>query len=130
MDKLLDKQPERDAHSGKNAKHSNRAEKVKRTSEICQQKPDGNQVEKDAEGAGNSVVRISAFAVHVSDRHFANGSPVPGRESRNKTVQFAIKRNLLQDFAAICLVRSSKVVDINPAEFRHKPIGAARRDAA
>src|SRR5262249_52654441 len=55
---------------------------------------------------------------------------MPGRQRRNKTMQFSIQRNLLDDLAAIGFEGSAEVVDIDPAEFGHQPVGAARRDAA
>ena len=45
-------------------------------------------------------------------------------------MQLAVKRDLLQNLATIRLERGAKVVNGDAAQFRHEPVGAARRNAA
>jgi hypothetical protein len=45
-------------------------------------------------------------------------------------VHLAVKRDVLDDFAAVGLEGGAKVVDVDAAEGGHEPVGCARRDAA
>src|SRR6266567_7644523 len=129
-EKFLNKEPYCDPHPAKDSEHPNRPEKVQRAPKILQQETDSNQVKKYAEGTRDSVMRNSAFTVHVANRHFADGRSVRGRQRRNKPVQFAVKWNLFQNLAAIRFERGAEVVNIHTAKFSHQPVGAARRNAA
>src|SRR5438445_9597949 len=102
---------------------------MKRTSEILQQETDRDQVKKDAESAGNAVMRISALAVHIADGYFADRSTMPGSQGRNEAVEFAVKRDLFEDLAAVGFESGSEIVNVHPAEFRHQPIGTTGRNA-
>src|SRR5437764_9246288 len=95
-EEFFNKKPGGDAHPSKNAHHSDRAEEVQWASKILEQEPDGDQVEKYTESTRDSVVRNAAFAVDITNRHFADGSAVPRSQSRNEPVQFPIERDLLQ----------------------------------
>src|SRR5271165_2827412 len=123
-------EPEHDRGAAENAHHTEAAEKMQRARQIAQQKADGQQVEEHAEGARNAVVRHPALAVHIADRHFADGRPMPGGQRRNEAVQFAIERYLLQNVAAVGFERGPEVVDVDAADLGHHPVGDARRDAA
>src|SRR5260370_40653026 len=45
-------------------------------------------------------------------------------------MQFAVEWDLLQNVATIGFERSTKVVDVDAADFRHHPVGDARGNAA
>jgi len=94
-------QPNYKSAAAEHADDAQRAEEVQRARKIAEQKADRNQVEENAEGAGNAVVRNAALTVHIADGNFANRGAVPRSQSWNEAVQLAIERNLLEDLAAI-----------------------------
>ena len=69
--------PQDDAGAPEEAEHAEGSKEVQRAREIAQQEADGKQIEEDAEGARDAVVRSPAFAVHVANRDFADGRAVP-----------------------------------------------------
>ena len=69
---LLHSQPGYDGAAAEQAKQAEGAEEVQRTRKIAEQEANGDEIEKDAEGAGNAVVRSAALAVYVAYGHFAN----------------------------------------------------------
>src|SRR5205085_12661262 len=91
---------------------------------------DREQVEKYAEGTPDPVVRNAALTVHVLDRDLADGRAMPRSQRRDEAVQLAIKRNLLDQFAAIGLESRAEIVDVYAAELGHEPVGDSRRNAA
>src|SRR5208282_5673257 len=98
---LLQDEPEGNGGSRKNAEHPNRSEKMQRAGKIFEQETNGDEIEEDAEGAGDSVMRIPAFPVHVLDGHFDDRRAVPLSQCGDETVELFVKRNLAQDFAAV-----------------------------
>ncbi len=128
---FLHKQPEGDARSQPRCRTCRRCQRnAAAATQVLQQEADGDQVKKYAEGARDAVVRNSALAVHVANRHFADRRSVPRSQRRNKAVQFAVERHLLQNLAAIGFERGTEVVDVHAAELRHQPVGAARGKTA
>src|SRR5215472_17629819 len=121
-DELLDAQPRHHATTRHDAHHPEAAKEMQRARQITQEETNGEEIEEYPEGPRNPVVRSPTFAVHILDRHFADGCAVPRCERRDKAVQLAIKRNLLQDVSAICLERSPKIMNIDAADFRHHPV--------
>src|SRR5436190_9898689 len=93
--KFFQEQPSRYPNAAEDSQHSYCSEKVQRPAQIAQQETNGNQIEEDTEGAGNTVVRNAPLAVDVANWHFANRSTVPGGKRRNETVQLAIQWYLL-----------------------------------
>src|SRR5271169_5697546 len=49
---------------------------------------------------------------------------MPGSKRWNEPVQLAVKRNLLENIAAIGFECSAEVVDIDSAQLGHQPVGA------
>src|SRR5437763_16644501 len=119
------RQPATEQH----AQHPKGAEEVQRTGEITQQKADRKQIEKDAEGPSDAIVRNTALTVDVLDRNLADGGAMPRRQRGNEAMQLTIKRDLLDQFATISFKRGAEIVDINAAQLRHEPIGDARWNA-
>ena len=70
------------------------------------------------------------LALAVADGHLANAGAVPGGQGGNKAVQLAVERDLLYYVAAVPFERGAEVVDTDPAQLGHQPVGAARGDAA
>src|SRR5579872_178448 len=97
---FLRSEPNHDSAAAEDAHHADAAEKVQRPREIAQQEADGQQIEEDAEGTRDAVVRNAALAVYVADRDFANRRAMPRGESRDEPVQFAVEWNLLENVAA------------------------------
>jgi len=55
---------------------------------------------------------------------------VPRSQGRDKAVQLAVQRNLVQNFAPIGFEGGAKVVNIHAAQFGHQPVGNAGWKAA
>src|SRR3954467_2755705 len=127
--KFFDEQPCRDTHAAEDSHHSHGAEKVQRTAQVLQQEADGDEIKKYAERARDAVVRYTAFTIDSANRHFTDRSAMPCRKGWNKAGQPAIKRDLLKNVAARGFESRSEVVNINPAQLCHQPIGAARWNA-
>src|SRR5437667_10178032 len=98
---LLDYQPSCDSTSRQNAQHADCAEEVQRAREVAEQETDGEQIEEDAEGTRNAIMRNSPCAIDVGDGDFTDRRAVPRCQCRNEAVQLSVERNLLQDFAAV-----------------------------
>src|ERR1700737_50947 len=130
VQKLFNRQPAADARSGQNAEHTERAEEMQRTGQIARQETNGDEIKKDAESAGEPVMRNAALAVCVLDGHLADGSSMPGGQRGDKAVQLSIQRNLVEDLPTVGLESGAEVVDVHTAQFGHEPVGAVRRDAA
>ena len=54
------------------AEHAYGTKKVQGPREVLEQEAYGDQIEKDPQGARNSVMRNAALAVHIFDGHFNN----------------------------------------------------------
>src|SRR6202521_6067926 len=130
VQELLQNEPAGNSAARHYAEHPNRAEEMQRAGKIFEQEADGDEVEEDAEGARDSVMRSAAFPVHVLDGYFDNRRAVPRRQRRNEAVELSVERDLSQDFAAVSFESGAEVVDVNAAQLGHEPVGAARREAA
>src|SRR5215471_1688648 len=98
--------------------------------QITQKETDGKEIEKYPKGPRNSVVRRATLAVHILDWHFADRCTMPRCQRRDKSMQFAVERNLLQNIPAIGFEGRSEVVNIDAADLRHHPVRDSRRDPA
>src|SRR5208283_2747385 len=127
---LVENQPTGDSAPSQNAEHSQRAEEVQRARKIFKQEAYGDEVEKDAEGARDSVMRCAAFPVDVLDGNFDDRRAVPRGQRRNEAVQLSIELNLPQDFPPVSLKSRAKVMDIDAAQIGHQTVGATRRETA
>ena len=115
------------------AEHAERAEgaeEVQRAGHVAEQEADGEQIEEDAEGAGDAVVGLPCCAGGVGDGDLADAGAVPGGEGRDEAVHLAVEGNVLDDLAAVGLEGGAEVVDVDAAEDRHEPVGDARGNAA
>src|SRR5581483_9359002 len=130
VDELGNHHPERNAHAGGYTGHADGPEEMQRARQVPEQEPDGQEIEEDAEGARDAVVRDAAFAVHVLDRNFTDRGTMPRSESWDKAVHLAIQRHEVQQVASIGFKRSAEVVDVDAAQLGHQPVGAARGEAA
>ena len=124
---LFRRQPGNDPTPPEDAEHAEAAKEMQRAREIAQQKTDGKEIKEDTERASEIVVRSTALAVHVADGHFADGCAIPRRQRGNKAMEFAVERNLLENVAAIGLEGCAEVVNVDARNFRHHPVGDARR---
>ena len=127
---LLEKQPSCNTHASENAQHPDRSEEMQGPPQIAQQEANRNQIEENPKRPRNAIMRNAALAIDIPNRHFANRSAMPGRQGRNKSMQFAIERHLFQNLAPIGFEGRSEIVNINAAKLRHQPVGAFRRNAA
>ena len=125
-----DQEPGGHAGSGHHAKSAEGAEEVQRPRHITEQEADGQQIEEDAEGAGDAVVGLPCRTGGIGDGYLADAGAVPGGECRNEAMHLAVKRDVLDDLAAIGLEGGAEVVDVDAAENRHEPVRGAGGDAA
>ncbi len=77
VEQLLQDQPTGNREAAEDAEHADGTEEMQRAREIFEKKADGDQVEKDAESAGDSVMRDTAFAHDVLDWNFDDRSAIP-----------------------------------------------------
>ncbi len=91
------------------------AEEMQRTRHVLQQEANRDQVEEDAEGARNAIMRLATLAVDVADRNLADGRAVGRSQRRNEAVQLAVERNFLDHFATIGLEGRAEVVQVHAA---------------
>src|ERR1019366_7788743 len=75
-DELLNDHPERDQQSSDGTDRAKAAKKVQRPRHVLEQEPDGDQVEKHAEGAPDAVMRLAMLAIRVADRYLADARAV------------------------------------------------------
>ena len=97
---------------------------MKRPVQILEEKADCNQIEENADCSPQIIMALSVFAVDVIDRDFADGSAIPTGQCGNESVQFTVKRDVLNNSAAICLERRAEIVNIHSRQFGHHPVGA------
>ena len=74
-------------------------------------------------------MRVATLTVKVANRHLADRSAMPGRQSGNKAVELPVQGDLFEDLAPIGLERGAEVVDVDTAQLGHEPVGAARWNA-
>src|SRR5208337_2569295 len=108
-------QPAGDGGASHNAERPQAAEKMQRAGKIFEQKTDGDEVEEDAEGARDAVMRGAALTNDVPDRNLDDGRAIPRGQRGNEAVEFSVERDVAQDFAAIGLEGGAEVVDIHAA---------------
>jgi hypothetical protein len=122
---LENEQPRGHAEASHHAERSDGPEEVQRARHITQQEADGEEVEEDAEGAGDAVVALAKLAGGIRDGNLADAGAVPGGEGGNETVHLAVKRDVLDYFAAVGFEGSTEVVDVYAAESGHEPVRGA-----
>src|ERR1700690_412497 len=96
---------------------------------IAQKKANGDEIEEDTESAGDAVMRNAALAVDVADRHFADRCAIPRSQRRDEAVQFAVERNLIENFAAISFEGGAEIVNLDAAQLGHQPVRNAGGNA-
>src|ERR1039458_3348068 len=112
------------------AQQAKSAEEVKRTAHVLEQEADGQKVKEDAEGAADTVVAFAPLAIDVADGNLADGSAIQAGQGGNEAMHLAVERNVVNDLAAIGLEGGAEIMDIDPGEFGHQPVCAARGNAA
>src|SRR5690606_2295308 len=88
-----------------------------------QQELNRYDIEGYTECAADAVMAYPGFSRHIANRHFRDSCAIEARQCGNKTVQFPIKPHVVENFGAICLERRSEIVEINPGNLRHQPVG-------
>ena len=116
--------------AGDHAEGAEGAEEVQRAGHVAEQEADGEQIEEDAEGAGDAVVGLPCRAGGIGDGDLADAGAVPGGEGGDEAVHLAVEGDVLDDLAAVGLEGGAEVVDVDAAEDCHEPVGGAGRDAA
>src|SRR5581483_999174 len=112
---------EKNAESG--AAHAQKPKELKRAGGIVQQEFDDHQVEKNANGASDSVVALAVLALEVFDGDFGDLRAGGTGESGNEAMEFAVELDFLDDFAAIGLEGGAEVVQLDAGELGHHPVG-------
>src|ERR1700727_1291216 len=103
---------------------------MERARHVLEQETDSQQIEEDAEGAGDTVVALAELAGRIRYGDFADAGAVTRGEGGDEAVHLAVERDVLDDLAAVGLEGGAEVVDIDSAESGHEPVGAAGRNAA
>ena len=121
-------QEDGDSSTEKHSQCAEQPEEVQRPHHVLQQKTNGQQIEEDAEGAADSVVRFAALAIYVLDGNFTDARAVPGRKRRNKAVHLAVQGNVVDHFAAVGLEGRAEVVNVHARKLRHQPVRACGKE--
>ena len=129
-EQLEDHEPEGDCAAGEDARGTDDAEEVQRTRHVLEQEADGEEIEEDADGAGDAVVALAGDALGVGDGDLADGGAVPGGEGGDEAVHFAVEGDVLDDFAAIGFEGGAEVVDVHAGDGGHELVCGAGGDAA
>src|SRR5450631_3872492 len=103
---------------------------MQRSRKILEQEADGDEIEEDAEGTRDSVMRSATLPVYVLDWYFDDRRSIPGGQCRDEAVELSVKRNLPENFAAVGFKGGAEVVDVDAAQLGHEPVGATGRKAA
>src|ERR1700722_7124630 len=74
-------------------------------------------------------MRSSALPVYVANRNLNDRSSIPRCQRGNEAVQLSVEWHLLEHLATVRFERSPEIVNAHPAQLRHQPVGAARRNA-
>src|SRR5579863_189567 len=106
-------QPGGDAETSHHAKRSNSAKEVQRAIHVFQQEANGHQIEEHAESSRDSIMGAASGANHVFNGNLANRSTIPRCQRRNKTMQVAIQRQLLDDLPPVSLECSAEIMDVH-----------------
>ncbi len=117
-----DQKPGSHAGSCEHAEGAEGAEEVQRAGHVPEQEPDGDQIEEDAEGARDAVVRLPCRAGGVGDGDLADAGAVPGGEGGDEAMHLAVQGDVLDNLAAIGLEGGAEVVDIDVAEDSHDAV--------
>ena len=129
-DELEDHEPDCHPHAGEDSKRAEGSEEVQRARHIAEKKADGEQVEEDAEGAGETIMRLPCRARWISNGDFADAGAIPGGKRRDEAMHLAVERDVLDHFAAIGFEGGAEVVDVDATENRHQRVCRAGRNAA
>src|SRR5215469_2684035 len=90
-DDLQDQQPHREEETRNNAKRTDGAEEVQGPRHVLQQEANGEEVEEDPKGAGDTVVALTGVPRRVRDGNLADAGAVPGGKSRDEAVHLAVQ---------------------------------------
>src|SRR6266853_50170 len=91
VQELLQNQPAGDSAACHDAEHPNRTEEVQGAGKIFEQEADGDEIEEDAEGARDSIMRSPTFPVDVLYWYFNDRRAVPGRQCGDEAVEFSVE---------------------------------------
>jgi len=107
-----------------------RAEEMHRPGQIPEQKPDGDDIEQDAEGAPQAIVGIAGRAQGVADGNLGDARAIETGQRRNEAVQFAVEMDIFQHLGAIGLEGGAEIAQLHAGGLGHQPIGDARGNLA
>src|SRR5262249_19067079 len=97
---------------------------LQRTSGIIQQEFHDQQIEEFPNGAADAIVALAVFALPIGDGDFRDPRAGGAGQRGNEAVKLTIELNFLDDFAAIGLEGSTKIVQVQAGELGHHPIGS------
>src|SRR5580704_7619270 len=105
--------PETNSKTAAQACQAGEAEQLKGLRRVIEQELNADEIEKNANRPGNSVVRFAALTLNVGDGNFRNRGARPARQRGNEAVEFSVEMNLGKNLAAIGLECGAEVVQIN-----------------
>ena len=90
---------------------------------IAAQKFDGDQIQKDLDGAGDPILGYSLEAGMMLDGNLRNPCPRPGGKNEDKAMHLSIESNMLDNVPTIALQSAAVVVQVNSADPADQAIG-------
>src|SRR5207253_6691180 len=121
--KFVNGQPAQNESAQSEADQSHPPEEVHRTSEILQQKLDGDNVEQHVEGSADAIMRTAMGAIDVANGNFGDARSVKACEGRNEAMELAVQVNVLDDFGAVRFEGGAEIAQIHNGGARHHPVG-------
>ena len=86
---------------------------MQRPGRVVEQELGAEEIEEDVQGSRQSVVGLPVPARWIADWDLRNPGSRPGGQRRDKTMQFTVKRKVLNGLSTIRLERRAKIVKWN-----------------
>src|SRR3989442_860685 len=130
QDQLLEGQGRSDESAGPAREQSEETEKMQRPCRVIEQELGAQEVQESVESSRQPVVGLPVLALGILDRDSGDACSGPGGKCRDETVQFAVERNVLNNFPSVCLKGRAKIVEWDSRELGHGPVRDPARQAA
>src|SRR5262245_39118458 len=101
-------------------------EDLQRTRRVAEQELDRQEIENDADGSRNTVLRSAVHALAMIDRHLADQHALFARDGRDEPMHLAVQLDRFDDFRAKHLERAAVVAQLYTGGPRDQAIGEKR----
>ncbi len=115
------------SHAEAAGDEADQPEDLQRPRRVAQQELDGRQIEHDADGARQAVLRRAGAPRPVIDDHLGDLDADLAGDRRQEPVHLAVEPQRLDDFGAEHLQRAAVVVQRHAGRPRDQPVGDHRR---